>query len=190
VQTVFAGGGPSSKTVLIFGCGPIGIMAIELCRSLGAASVIVTDIKPYRLSLAAKFNPDHIIDGAREDLYSKIMKITHNEGVDILLEMSGSNTSFQEGLRVIKPGGFASLLGIPKDTVSFDITNNVIMRGINLYGIAGRRMFETWYQMKGLLNSKKIDIAPIITHRLDLDDFEKGIKLMQSGECGKVVMKI
>jgi len=190
VQTVFAGGGPSSKSVVIYGCGPIGILAIEICRALGAAKIIAVDIKPYRLELAKKFGPDHVIDGSKVDPQKEIMGLTHGEGADILLEMSGSQVAFAEGLKVVKTGGFASLLGIPKDVVTFDIGNLAIMKGVTLYGIAGRKMFETWYQMKGLLDSKRIDVAPIITHRIKLEEFEKGIKLMQSGECGKVVITL
>jgi threonine 3-dehydrogenase len=165
-------------------------MSIELCRALGAAKIIAVDISPYRLKLAEKFKPDHIVNGNEPDTHGEIMDITQGEGVDILLEMSGSPSAFREGLKLVKTAGFASLLGIPRDEIKFDIANLVIMKGISLYGIAGRKMYETWYQMKGLLDSKRIDISPVITHRMKLDDFEKGIELMSEGQCGKIVMTL
>ncbi len=190
VQTVFAGGGPSSKTVLIYGLGPIGLMSIELCKALGASKIIAVDISDYRLKLASKFKPDHLLNGKEGDPHKKIMDLTNGTGVDVMLEMSGSPVAFKEGLKVVKTAGFVSLLGIPRDVIEFDIANSVIMKGINLYGIAGRKMYETWYQMKGLLDSGKIDVSPVITHRMKLEDFEKGIELMSEGLCGKIVMTL
>lgn len=190
VQTCFAGGGPASKSVLIYGCGPIGLMCIEICRALGASKIIAIDISPYRLKLSEKFKPDHILNGKEGNSHQKVMDLTGGHGVDILLELSGSPVAFKEGLKTVKTAGFASLLGIPRDEITFDIANLVVMKGVNLYGIAGRKMYETWYQMKGLLDSQKIDVSPVITHRMKLDDFEKGIELMREGQCGKIVMTL
>ncbi|HZJ47929.1 MAG TPA: zinc-binding dehydrogenase, partial [Acidimicrobiia bacterium] len=117
-----------------------------------------------------------------------IAEITSGEGVDVLLEMSGAPSALEAGFAALKPGGEAALLGLTSQAFPFDIDDNIIFKGATVYGIVGRRLWQTWFEMRGLIRSGAVDLAPVVTHRFALEDFEKAFALMQSGECGKVVM--
>jgi len=178
----------AGKNVLILGCGPIGIMAIVVARACGAATIIAVDIMEYRLNLAKRTGADFILNDKEEDIVEKILKITNEEGVDVLLELSGVPSAIRKGFKVLRNAGRASLLGIPALPMEFDLSNDIIFKGVKVYGITGRRMFKTWYQVSQLLKSHRLDISPVVTHRLKFDDFEKGFELMKSGNCGKIIL--
>ncbi|MFQ5891288.1 MAG: L-threonine 3-dehydrogenase [Candidatus Methanofastidiosia archaeon] len=186
VHTVFSGE-VASKNVTVLGCGPIGLMSVALSKIGGATKVFATDINPYRLRLAEKMGADFVLD-AREDVVSEILGETLGEGVDVVLEMSGSPVALKQGFKIIRNGGRFSLLGLPSEPVMIDVSKEIIFKGITLQGITGRRMFETWYKVKSFLDSGMLDISPIITHKIKLEEFEKGMELMKSGDCGKVMM--
>ncbi len=176
----------AGRKVLVTGCGPVGLMAIAAARALGARSVLATDISAYRLDMAKQLGADLAVDAA--DGVEAIWEATEGEGVDVLLEMSGSATAIDEGFGLLKPGGEAALLGLPPAPISFDIADNVIFKGATIHGIFGRKLWDTWYEMRGLLRAGAVDLAPLVTHRFALDDYERAFDLMASGECGKVVL--
>jgi threonine 3-dehydrogenase len=176
------------KTVLALGCGPIGVMAIGVARACGASTIIGVDIIDYRLNLAKKMGADFVFNDKKEDFVERIQGITNGEGVDVLLEMSGVPSAIRKGFKVLRNAGRASLLGIPSLPMEFDLSNDIIFKGVTVYGITGRRMFETWYQLSRLLKSHRLDISPVITHRLRFEEFEEGFELMRSGNCGKIVL--
>jgi len=178
----------AGRKVLVTGCGPVGVMSIAAAKALGARSVYATDLSDYRLSMAWTMGADLTINPARQDVFSTVMEATEGEGVDVLLEMSGAPTAIDEGFRALKPGGEAALLGLTSVDLSFNLDDHVIFKGASVYGIVGRKLWDTWYKMRGLLRSGAIDLAPLITHRFALDDFERAFELMATGECGKVVM--
>lgn len=176
------------RTVLALGCGPIGIMAIGVARACGASTIIGVDIIDYRLNLAKKMGADFILNDKKEDIVDKILSITNEEGVDVLLEMSGVPSAIRKGFKVLRNAGRASLLGIPALPMEFDLSNDIIFKGVKVYGITGRKMFDTWYQVSRLLKSHRLDISPVITHRLKFEEFERGFELMKSGKCGKIIL--
>jgi threonine 3-dehydrogenase len=176
------------KTVLASGCGPIGVMAIGVARACGASTIIGVDIIDYRLNLAKKMGADFVLNDKKEDIVAKIMSITDGEGVDVLLEMSGVPSTIRKGFKVLRNAGRASLLGIPVLPMEIDLSNDIIFKGVKVYGITGRRMFDTWFQLSRLLKSHRLDISPVITHRLRFEEFEKGFDLMMSGNCGKIIL--
>lgn len=187
VHTVLAGD-IIGKTIAVVGCGPIGIMSIAVAKAVGASKVIAIEVNDYRLNLAKEIGADIVINPMKEDPVDIILNETDNKGVDVVAEMSGSHIAINQALKYIKLGGRMSMLGIPNDKVSIDVANDIVFRGINIQGIAGRKMYETWYQVKGLIESGSLNLEPIITHRLKMEDFEKGFDLMNSGNCGKVVL--
>jgi len=178
----------AGRKVLVTGAGPVGAMAIAVCKALGARAVYATDISDYRLDLAAKMGADATINPLRDDVGVAIDEITGGEGVDVLLEMSGAPSALKAGFAALKPGGQAALLGLTSEAFPFDIDDNIIFKGATVYGIVGRRLWETWFEMRGLIRSGAVNLSPVITHRFALEDYEKAFQLMQSGECGKVVM--
>jgi threonine 3-dehydrogenase len=178
----------AGRKVLVTGCGPVGVMAIAAARALGARSVYATDVSDYRLSMAWTMGADLTINPRKHDVFSAVMDATEGEGVDVLLEMSGAPSAIDEGFRSLKPGGEVALLGLTSADLSFNLDDHIIFKGASVHGIVGRKLWDTWYKMRGLLRSGAIDLAPLITHRFALDDFEKAFELMATGECGKVVM--
>jgi threonine 3-dehydrogenase len=174
--------------VLVTGCGPVGVMSIAAARALGARSVFATDLSDFRLDLARRMGADAVINPLRADVVREVMEATEGEGVDVLLEMSGAPPAAEQGFRLLKPGGEAALLGLFSKPITFDFDDALIFKGATVHGIVGRRLWETWYQMRALLRGGAVDLAPMVTHRVALDDYEAAFDLMASGECGKVVM--
>lgn len=176
------------EDVLITGAGPIGCMAAAIARHVGARNVVVTDVNDYRLELARKLGANRTVNVAKENL-SDIMGDLHMvSGFDVGMEMSGSPQAFSQMLDVMYNGGRIALLGILPNGAGID-WDKVIFKGLFLKGIYGREMFETWYKMQTMVMSG-LDIAPVITHRYNFDDFQKGFNDMLSGQSGKVVLSL
>lgn len=179
----------TARTVAIVGCGPIGLMAIPVCKMAGAALVIASDVKATRLGLARTLGADLVLDATRGDAAQRILDATGGGGVDAVLEMSGHPAGIQNALRVVRRGGWVGLLGLPAMPVEIDLADEVIFRAVRLEGIFGRRLWQTWEQMTALLR-RGLDIAPIITHRLPLDEFARAFELLESGDAGKVILTL
>ncbi|MEJ5229872.1 MAG: L-threonine 3-dehydrogenase [Pseudothermotoga sp.] len=180
----------TGKTVLVTGVGPIGAMAIQVAKAAGASLVIASEVKDYRKKLAQLNGADIVIDPTKENLVDKIMQITDGDGVDILLEMSGNPGALEQGLRALTKGGTASILGVFSTKVTIPIDELIVFKGIKIYGITGRKIFETWRIADQLLSSGKVDLSKIVTHVIPFDEWQKGFDLMSKGECGKVVMLV
>ena len=174
------------EDVLITGAGPIGIMATAIARFVGARHVVVTDVNDYRLGLATKMGASRAINVSRESLDDTMQALGMVEGFDVGLEMSGNPSAFRDLLRTMHHGGNVALLGIPPDDTAID-WNEVIFKGLMIKGVYGREMFETWYKMAAMLQSG-LDVTPIITHRLPVDDYREGFEIMRSGQSGKVIL--
>jgi threonine 3-dehydrogenase len=172
--------------VLITGAGPIGTMAAAIVRHIGARHVVVTDINDYRLDLAAKMGATRTVNVAKQKLEDVMAEIGMVEGFDVVLEMSGAKAAIYSMLEVINNGGKIAMLGIPPAAMPLD-WNPIIFKGLTIKGIYGREMFETWYKMASLIQSG-LDVSPVITHRFDIDDFQKGFDIMNSGQSGKVIL--
>lgn len=174
------------EDVLITGAGPIGIMAVAICKHVGARHVVITDINDYRLGLAKNMGATRALNVTRQSLTETMDDLGMTEGFDIGLEMSGAPSAFQQMLAVMNHGGRLALLGIPPDDISID-WNHVIFKGLTLKGIYGREMFDTWYKMASMLQSG-LNIAPVFTHHFPVDDFQLGFDIMRAGKSGKVVL--
>ena len=175
------------EDVLITGAGPIGLMAVAICKHAGARHVVITDLNPYRLDLAKKMGATRAVNINEEKLDNVIDDLGMVEGFDIGLEMSGIESAFQTMLQYINHGGKISLLGIPSGGKMDIDWNEVIFKGLVLKGIYGREMFDSWYKMAAMLQSG-LDISSVITHRFSIDEYQKGFDAMLSGECGKVIL--
>jgi len=108
--------------------------------------------------------------------------------IDVVLEMSGNPAAIDDALHALRPGGWISLLGLPSRPVSLDLNGLVIQKGITLHGVFGRRIWQTWEETRRYLGSGLVDVRPLITHRIALDDVEDAMELLRHGESGKVVM--
>lgn len=174
------------EDVLITGAGPIGVMAAAVCRHAGARHVVVTDINPKRLEKARELGATHTVDVRTETLADAQKQLGMSEGFDVGLEMSGNADAFRDLLANMCHGGKVSMLGIPSGDVAID-WNVVIFNMLTIKGIYGREMYETWYKMSVMVESG-LPIDPVITHRLDYSEFQKGFDAMNSGEASKVIL--
>jgi threonine 3-dehydrogenase len=189
VHTVMAAG-VSTKSVVITGVGSIGLMAIPVARAAGAAKVFAVDVNPQKLALAARIGADATFSATQPDLVEDIVARTNGDGVDVLLEMSGSGSAIDSGLAMVRNGGVAALLGIPSDEVEINLAERIIFKGLTVLGINGRRMFETWYQTQALVTSGRVDLTPIITHELRFEQYDEAFALMRSGAAAKIVLTL
>ena len=174
------------EDVLLTGAGPIGVMAAAIVRHIGARNVVVTDINRYRLDMATRLGATRVVDVTSEQLTDVMAELEMTEGFDVGLEMSGAESAFNQMLDVMNNGGRIAVLGIPAGPMTLDI-NDVIFKGLEIQGIYGRRIFETWYKMAAMLQSG-LDIGSIITHRLPADRFDEAFEIVGSGDCGKVIL--
>ena len=175
------------EDVLITGAGPIGIMAAAVVRHAGARHVVITDVNGYRLDLARKVGVSRAVDVRSTKLKDVQTELGMQEGFDVGLEMSGNPAAFREMLANMAHGGQIAMLGIPSEDIAID-WNTVVFNMLTIRGIYGREMYETWYMMTVLLQSG-LDISPVITHRIDAEDFEEAFAIARSGQAGKVVLR-
>jgi len=187
VHTVLAG--PiAGQTVLVTGCGPIGLMSIAVAKACGSSTVFATETNENRRAMAKKMGADVVLNPAGEDAVRRILAETNGTGVDALLEMSGNPAAIQQGFKALRAGGRASLLGIPTENVPLDLVNDVIFKGATVEGIYGRRMYGTWVQMTALLKAGRLDLEPLFGERESLEKFENAFAKLQGGLAGKILL--
>jgi len=177
------------RAVLVTGCGPIGLCAVGIAKAAGASLVVATDTEPFRLELARTMGADLAIDATDPSTAERIMAATNDEGIDVVLEMSGAMAALSQALTLVTRGGSVSLLGIFSGAVPVELSEHVIMKGLRVHGIYGRRMYDTWERTQALLRSGALDVSPIITHRLDLAEWRTAFDLLASRHAGKVVLR-
>lgn len=185
VHTVMAGP-VEGMDILITGMGPIGLFAVSICKALGANRVIVTEVSDYRIALAEQVGADVILNPKKEDASCALTKLAPL-GVDATLEMSGHPSSLELAIDHTRPGGRISMLGVFHENRQTIDVNRAIFKGLNIQGIVGRRLWETWDQMGALLASGKLNLDPVVTHQMHYTEFEQAMELMSAGQAGKVV---
>lgn len=176
------------KTIAIVGCGPIGLMAVNVAKAVGAKKVIAIEINDYRLNLAKELGADIIINPIEENVVEKVLSETAHAGVDVVAEMSGNKKAIDQAFKYIKLGGRMAMLGIPNGKVEINVAEDIVFKGIKIHGIVGREMYKTWYQVQGLLESGNLHLDKIITHEFPMDSFEEAMDLMEKGNCGKIIL--
>ena len=172
--------------VLVAGACPIGCMAAAIAKFSGARHVVVTDLNPYRLELAEKLGATRTVNLTEEKLSDVMKEIGMTEGFDVGLEMSGSQAGLHDMIHNMKHGGNIALLGLQRTDAKVDL-ETVIFNGLNIRGIYGRKVWDTWYKMSTMIQAG-LDISPIITHHFEIKDYEKGFEAMISGQSGKVIL--
>jgi len=187
VHTVLSGD-IAAKTVVIVGCGPIGLFAIAVSRAVGAAQVFALEVNAHRRKIASEMKADVVLDPSKDDVKTIVMDATGGVGVDVMLEMSGHPDAIRTGFSILRRGGRVSLLGIPSRPVELNFADDIIFKGATILGINGRRMYQTWYQMQALLKAGKLDLRPAITDRISMRDFSKGMKRLKTGEASKILL--
>lgn len=174
------------EDVLITGAGPIGIMAAAIAKFAGARHVVITDFNQYRLDLAKKLGATRTVNLANEKLTDVMAEIGMKEGFDVGMEMSGAAAGFRDMIDNMKHGGKIAVLGLQRPDAQIN-WETVIWNGLNIRGIYGRKVWDTWYKMTTMLEAG-LDISGIITHRLNIKDYKEGFNAMISGQSGKVIL--
>ncbi len=177
------------KRVLILGCGPIGVFCIAIARATGATLVMASEVSAPRREMARRMGAHLVIDPASESLEEAIARETGGEGADVVLEMSGNPGAIQQAFRAVQDGGEVALLGLPNEEVPLNISRDLIFKGVTVRGIVGRRMYETWHQMRSYLLAGLIDPTTVITHRFRIDQVEEAMQAIASG-AGKVLFNL
>jgi len=178
----------TSKNVLIVGGGPIGLFAAAIAKAHGARTVSVQEPNQSRAAIAQSLDPDLVVNPRDPDCTSRILDLTDGKGPDVVLEVSGNGVALNAALDIAAPGATVALLGIPGGPVELDLGGKVVMKGISLLGVTGRRMYETWFQVEAFMLKNPELIEKVVTHVLPAKDFDKGFSLMDDGACGKVVL--
>jgi threonine 3-dehydrogenase len=186
------------KSVLVTGLGPQGLMALAVARAAGARRVIGTEVSPYRRRLAQGMLELHgdgrerandlILDATRPDIAEQVFQATNGLGVDVVLEMSGHPTAISTAGTVLKHDGHLVALGLPGGAIEFDWSNHLVLKGTTFHGIYGRHLYQTWFTACELLESRAVQLEPLITHRLPMERFDEGFQLLKRGEAAKVVL--
>ncbi|MBX9928302.1 MAG: L-threonine 3-dehydrogenase [Gemmatimonadaceae bacterium] len=175
-------------TVLVTGCGPIGIFAVGICVAAGASRVIASDVNPTRLALAKQMGAHDTVTPS--EAKATVQQVTGGLGVDVVLEMSGVPAAIHQAFELVRVGGRVQMLGIPAKPFEVNLATEIIFKGITVYGVIGRRMYDTWIQMSQFLRSGKFDPTPVITHRFPLEAHAEAIAAIKDGSAGKVVFEI
>jgi threonine 3-dehydrogenase len=178
----------AAKTVGITGCGPIGLFSIAVARAVGASQVFAIEVNEHRRRIAREMHADFVLDPSTEDVRSVVMEKTGGLGLDVVLEMAGHPVAIRTAFDIVRRGGRISLLGLTSKPISLNFSEDIIFKGITVQGINGRRMYQTWYQMTALLKNGKLDLHPVITDRMAMTDFSKGMDRLKTGEASKILL--
>ncbi len=188
VHTAFATDVPG-RNIAVLGLGPIGLMSVAVCKAVGARKVFGIGRKnKYRIDLGKECGADFALSSLTDDVEKIVADNTEGRGVDVVLEMTGNPHAVNQGLDLLRPGGTLALLGVFSGPWTTDLNEKVIFKYTTIKGINGRLMFDTWYRMRGLMESGNLNLDPIVTHELKFDEFEEGMAAMRSGNSGKVVL--
>lgn len=182
----------TGKSVAIFGDGPIGLFAIGVARAAGASRIYHIGKYPARIAIGEQLGTDLAINIKEPDadVVTRILDETGGLGVDVSLEMTGNQLAIDQAFAVLRKGGRFTAFGIPSQPIAIDLNKDVIFKGVTIYGINGRQLWQSWIQMQGLFRSGQLDPSPVITHKIALDDFEKGFEMMMASDrqAAKIVM--
>ena len=189
VHTVLESDVPGS-TVLVLGCGPIGCFAVGVARAAGASLVIASDFNARRLELAREMGAHVTLNPTHDDVVARVRGLTGGDGVDLVCEMSGHPSGHAQAFAAARLGGRVNLLGTPSRLTEVDFARDVIFKGLTLYGVTGRKMYETWHQMRRFLRGGQLDPRPVITHRFPLECIAEAIQVIKAGQAGKVILEV
>lgn len=176
-------------SVAVIGCGPIGIFGAQLAYAAGARQLFVTDVNDYRLNMVKRIVPEAVaLNPMRDDVQAAVLDATEGRGLDVVVELSGSAPGTVQAFNLLAKGGRVSLVGLPSQPITLDMTSAIIYREAVVYGSTGRLMWDTWYKVDAMLKAGQFDPLPVITHRFPMADFDQAFALTMSANAGKVIL--
>jgi threonine 3-dehydrogenase len=172
------------RTVLVTGAGPIGVMAAAVAVHRGARLVAVSDVSPFRLDLARQAGAHLTVEAGDRPLDPAELGV--EGGFDLGFEMSGNPSALHDLLGAVARGGRIACLGLPDGKVPTD-WSDISLRMLTIKGISGRRVFDTWHTMAGLLE-EGLDPSFVVTDHFDAGDYQKAFATAAEGRSGKVIL--
>lgn len=194
-NAVFAtlSGDISGHSVAIFGCGPIGLFSVGIAKASGASLVLATDVNDYRLQLARRMGAGHAFDVSQykdpESLIQTLVEANEGSGIDVVMEMSGAPSAITTAFRAVRNGGRVVLFGIPARPVEIDVAENMIFKNLQVLAINGRRIWDTWYRTRWLLEHGVVDLKPLVTKEIDFDEFNDACEMLADGKACKIILR-
>ena len=180
----------AGESVAVLGCGPVGLFSIGIAKASGAARVLAVDINDYRLGLARTMGADEVMNaGGDESIADWLVAENEGFGVDVVLEMSGAPSAIDAAFRGVRNGGRVTLFGIPSSPVKIDVAENMIFKNLTVLAVNGRRIFDTWYRTRWLLESGVVDLRPLISREMALDDINEAMELLATGNVSKIIIR-
>jgi len=186
VHAAMDGVGVSGMNIVIAGCGPIGLMTIMAARALGANTIVATDRNTMRLGEAAKRGADFCINVDTGDLKTRIIEALPN-GPDVFVDFSAAAESIQVAGDVVAGGGEIRLMAAPAGTIELKI-ERWLHRGLTIRGLHGRRLFATWIHAMRLVKDRRVDLKPLISHVLPLNEAREGFREALAGRSLKILI--
>jgi threonine 3-dehydrogenase len=179
----------AGRSVAVLGCGPVGLFTVAIARASGAAVVLASDLRSFRLRLAERMGASAVVSVEEaSDAAAWFLERNEGYGLDVVFEMSGSPRAIQDAFRIARSGGRVILFGIPGRPVEIDVAEQLIFKNLDVLAVSGRRIFATWYKTRWLLESGVVDLRPLITHEVDLDGFEGAVAVLEEGEASKIIL--
>jgi threonine 3-dehydrogenase len=173
--------------VVILGCGPIGLAAVQMAQIAGSAQVLAIDINDFRLDMARLFGAS-TLNPLRDDVVQRVSEIAGRKGgADVILEVSGAPAAFKFLFDLLRREGKLVAIGLLSDPINVNVSKNIVLKGIEIKGVFGRRIWETWEHLASLVEAKRINLSGIITHRFPLVEYEEAFRQVH-GHAGKVVL--
>lgn len=177
-----------NKDVVICGCGPIGLMGVDVAKACKAKKVIAIEVNEYRRNLAKELGADYVINPLEENVEAKVKEYTNNHGADVVCEFSGNKYAIQSAFKYVKAGGGLSMLGLPSEEITINVADDIVFKGIHIYGVVGRRIYDTWYKVKELIDNDLLHLDKVITHQFPLSKINEAAEVMNNKNCGKIIL--
>ena len=174
------------KTVLVSGCGPIGLMVVGACKAHGARRVIACDVLPEKLKLAEAMGADAAVNSAQTDIIQAVQRETGGAGADAAIDITGDGGAIVAGLRALRKGGRMVSVGLPNGEIPVNLTEDIIYREIQYTGVSGRQMFATWDDCMEILETPGFSLEPVMGERYPLEGFEDALAAIRGGAPGKM----
>jgi len=176
----------SGSTLVIFGCGPIGLFAVQGAAAWGARQIFAVDISENRLKMAQSFGATKVLHAVKDPVEKVVLDETGGIGADMVLEISGNQKAYDQGLKVLRKAGTFVIIGIASKPIQLEIPTNIMYKEAKLFGITGRLMYQTWNQVLNLMQSGKVDLEKVVSHKLPPEKLEEGFKIAKEAQHGKV----
>ncbi len=187
LHAVDLGGIRVGSTVGVFGCGPIGLLIVQLARSSGAASIVATDRLAHRVEAARTLGAEHAFMAGGQDELDRILSSTGGRGVDVAFEVAGDQDAVATAFAAVAPGGRVILVGIPADDQTSFTASVARRKGLTIKLV--RRMKNTYPRSIELVAGGAIDVRSLVTHRFPLEQSAQAMAAAQRREGLKVLIE-